>query len=146
MSPRHSKLRIGIVGAGSVVKNRHLPALKKIPDVEVAAVCNSTYESSEKFCVDYVPEATPYGNWAELVADPEIDIVWIGTPPYLHATIAVSALEAGKICRAKEEGFSSLKMISHPETQVVFMGVYSIAASIKNMIVVQAHAEVLIGH
>ena len=96
MSPRHSKLRIGIVGAGSVVKNRHLPALKKIPDVEVAAVCNSTYESSEKFCVEYVPEATPYGNWAELVADPEIDIVWIGTPPYLHATIAVSALEAGK--------------------------------------------------
>ena len=96
MSPRHSKLRIGIVGAGSVVKNRHLPALKKIPDVEVAAVCNSTYESSEKFCVEYVPEATPYGNWAELVADPEIDIIWIGTPPYLHATIAVSALEAGK--------------------------------------------------
>jgi predicted dehydrogenase len=96
MSPRHSKLRIGIVGAGNVVKNRHLPALKKIPDVEVAAVCNSTYESSEKFCVEFVPEATPYGNWAELVADPEIDIIWIGTPPYLHATIAVSALEAGK--------------------------------------------------
>ena len=96
MSPRHSKLRIGIVGAGSVVKNRHLPALKKIPDVEIAAVCNSTYESSEKFCVEYVPEATPYGNWAELVADPEVDIVWIATPPYLHATIAVSALEAGK--------------------------------------------------
>jgi predicted dehydrogenase len=96
MSPRHSKLRIGIVGAGTVVKNRHLPALKKIPDVEIAAVCNSTYESSEKFCVEFAPEATPYGNWAELVADPEIDIVWIGTPPYLHATIAVSALEAGK--------------------------------------------------
>jgi predicted dehydrogenase len=96
MSPRHSKLRIGIVGAGTVVKARHLPALKNIPDVEVVAICNSTYESSEKFCVEYAPEATPFGNWAELVADPEIDIIWIGTPPYLHATIAVSALEAGK--------------------------------------------------
>jgi len=96
MPPRHSKLRIGIVGAGTIVKTLHLPALKKIPDVEVAAICNSTYESSERFCVDYVPEATRYGNWAELVADPEIDIVWIGTPPYLHSTIAVSALEAGK--------------------------------------------------
>jgi predicted dehydrogenase len=96
MSPRHSKLRIGIVGAGTVVKARHLPALKNIPDVEVVAICNSTYESSEKFCVEYAPESTPFGNWAELVADPEIDIIWIGTPPYLHATIAVSALEAGK--------------------------------------------------
>jgi len=96
MSPRHSKLRIGIVGAGTVVKARHLPALKKIPDVEIVAICNSTYESSEKFCVEHAPEATPFGNWAELVADPEIDIIWIGTPPYLHATITVSALEAGK--------------------------------------------------
>jgi predicted dehydrogenase len=96
MSSRHSKLRIGIAGAGTVVKSRHLPALKKIPDVEVVAICNSTYESSEQFCIEYVPEATPYGNWAELVADPEIDIIWIGTPPYLHSTIAVSALEAGK--------------------------------------------------
>jgi len=96
MSSRHSKLRIGIVGAGTVVKTRHLPALKKISDVEVAAICNSTYESSERLCVEYVPGATPYANWAELVADPEIDIVWIGTPPYLHSTIAVSALEAGK--------------------------------------------------
>ena len=96
MSSRHSRLKIGIVGAGTVVKTRHLPALRKIPDVEVVAICNSSYESSEKCCTEYVPEATPYGNWAELVAHPDIDIVWIGTPPYLHSTIAVSALEAGK--------------------------------------------------
>jgi predicted dehydrogenase len=96
MAPRQTKLKIGIVGAGAVVKDRHLPALKKIPDVEVVAVCNSSYESSEECCQKYIPEATPYGNWAELVADPDIDIVWIGTPPYLHSTIAISALEAGK--------------------------------------------------
>jgi predicted dehydrogenase len=96
MSSRHSKLIIGIVGAGAVVKARHLPALRKIPDVEVVAICNSAYESSERFCTEYVPEAAPYGNWADLVAHPDIDIVWIGTPPYLHSTIAVSALEAGK--------------------------------------------------
>jgi predicted dehydrogenase len=96
MASRHSKLKIGIVGAGTVVKSRHLPALRKIPDVEVVAICNSSYESSEKCCTEYAPEATPYGNWAELVSHPDIDIVWIGTPPYLHSTIALSALEAGK--------------------------------------------------
>jgi predicted dehydrogenase len=96
MAARQSKLEIGIVGAGTVVKARHLPALKKIPDVEIVAVCNSSYENSEDCCRKYVPEARPYANWAELVAEPDIDIVWIGTPPYLHSTIAVSALEAGK--------------------------------------------------
>jgi predicted dehydrogenase len=96
MAARQTKLKIGIIGAGAVVKARHLPALKKIPDVEVVAVCNSSYESSEECCKKYSPEATPYANWAELVGDPDIDIVWIGTPPYLHSTIAISALEAGK--------------------------------------------------
>jgi predicted dehydrogenase len=96
MASRQTKLRIGIVGAGTVVKDRHLPALKKIPDVEVVAVCNSSYESSEACCKKHIPEAMPYGNWAELVADPDIDIIWIGTPPYLHSTVAISALEAGK--------------------------------------------------
>ena len=103
MSLKHIKLKIGIVGAGNIVKTRHLAALRKISDVEIVAVCNSSYESSEEFCKDYLPEATPYSNWAELVADSDIDIVWIGTPPYLHSTVAVSAIEAGKhvFCQAR---------------------------------------------
>ena len=62
MASRQIKLKIGIVGAGTVVKARHLPALKKIPDVEIVAVCNSSYESSEECCKKYLPEATPYAN------------------------------------------------------------------------------------
>jgi predicted dehydrogenase len=103
MSLLHSELKIGLVGAGGIVKTRHLPALRKIEGVEIVAVCNSTYESSEAFCREFVPTATPYANWAEVVADPDIHIIWIGTPPYLHASVAVSALEAGKhvFCQAR---------------------------------------------
>ncbi|HEY0791664.1 MAG TPA: Gfo/Idh/MocA family oxidoreductase [Chthoniobacterales bacterium] len=103
MSTRLSRLRIGIVGAGNIVKSRHLPALKQIPDVSITAVCNSTYESAERFCREFLPDAVRYANWAELVADPDIDIIWICTPPYLHSTITVSALEAGKhvFCQAR---------------------------------------------
>jgi predicted dehydrogenase len=100
---RRAKLNIGLIGAGNIVRERHLPALKKIDDVRIVAVCNSTYESSEKFCSEFVPDAKPYSNWVELVAEPDINIIWIGTPPYLHSTIAVSALEAGKhvFCQAR---------------------------------------------
>src|SRR6516165_9233347 len=98
-----SKLRIGIVGAGNIVKKRHLPALKKNPDVDIVAVSNSTYESSEQFCKEHCKGATPMSNWADLLALPDLDIIWIGTPPYLHSAVTISALEAGKhvFCQAR---------------------------------------------
>lgn len=97
------KLRIGIVGAGDIVKRRHLPGFKRRHDIEIVAVSNSTYESAEKFCQENVPSALPIANWPALVALPDIDIVWIGTPPYLHSAVTISALEAGKhvFCQAR---------------------------------------------
>ena len=103
MHKNNQKLRIGIVGAGNIVRTRHLPGLKKPPDVEIVAVSNSAFESSEKFCSENAPGATPIKDWAELVALPDIDIVWIGTPPYMHSAVTISALEAGKhvFCQAR---------------------------------------------
>ncbi len=99
----NNKLRIGIVGAGGIVRKRHLPALKTNPDVEIVAVSNSTYASSEKFCTEECPHATPMRNWADLLALPDLDIIWIGTPPYMHSAVTISALEAGKhvFCQAR---------------------------------------------
>lgn len=97
------KLQIGIVGAGGIVRNRHLPNLNNIPGVEIIAVCNSSYESSQRFCDEHLPHATPFKNWADLVSLPDLDIVWIGTTPYMHSTVTVSALEVGKhvFCQAR---------------------------------------------
>src|SRR5437763_13974426 len=97
------KLRIGIIGAGGIVKQRHLPAFKRRSDLEIVAISNSTYESAEKFCQENVPGAVPIANWPALVALPDIDIVWIGTPPYLHSAVTISALEAGThvFCQAR---------------------------------------------
>jgi predicted dehydrogenase len=80
-----------------------LPALKKDPEIEIVAVSNSTYESAEKFCGEHLPDAVPIKNWPELVALPELDIIWIGTPPYMHSAVTISALEAGKhvFCQAR---------------------------------------------
>jgi len=99
----NQKLRIGIVGAGGIVRRRHLPALKKHPDVEIVAVSNSSYESAEKFCQEELPQATPMRNWADLLAVPDLDVIWIGTPPYMHSAVTISALEAGKhvFCQAR---------------------------------------------
>src|SRR5207253_7761269 len=64
---------------------------------------NSTYESSERFCRENSLAALPMRDWAELVATPDIDIIWIGTTPYMHSAVTISALEAGKhvFCQAR---------------------------------------------
>jgi predicted dehydrogenase len=99
----NNKIRIGIVGAGDIVRTRHLPGLKRHSEVEIVAVSNSTYESSQQFCDEHLPQATPMQNWADLLALPDLDVIWIGTPPYMHSAVTVSALEAGKhvFCQAR---------------------------------------------
>src|SRR5438874_13094544 len=88
-------LRIGLIGAGANTRSRHIPGLKAIEDVEIVAVCNrrpgSTAAAAREFGI-----AKTYEHWQDLVADPDIDAVVIGTWPYLHCPITLAALEAGK--------------------------------------------------
>jgi predicted dehydrogenase len=123
MSTENKRIRIGIVGAGGIVKSRHLPALQAMPEVEVVAVSNATLESSQTFCREHAPEAEPMEHWPELVSRDDVDVVWIGTPPMLHSEITCYALRAGKhvFCQARmarnlaEAQLMWEASISHPE-------------------------------
>jgi predicted dehydrogenase len=118
-----SPVRIGIVGAGGIVKQRHLPALKAMPEVRIVAVCNSSLESSRRFCAEHLPDAEPMEHWPQLVCRDDVDAVWIGTTPYMHAEITCYALRAGKhmFCQARmamnlaEAQRMWETSISHPE-------------------------------
>jgi predicted dehydrogenase len=48
-----------------------------------------------------IPEIA--SNWEEVITRPDLDVIWIGTTPHLHAPISTSALEAGKhvFCQAR---------------------------------------------
>src|SRR5438309_4059083 len=88
-------LRIGLIGAGANTRLRHIPGLLAIPGVELAAVCNRRPESTAAIAKEHrIPRL--FGHWEELVADPNIDAVVIGTWPYLHCPITLAALQAGK--------------------------------------------------
>lgn len=88
-------LRIGIVGAGANTRLRHIPGFQAIPGVSVGVVCNRS-ESSSRAVADLFGIPRIARRWEDVVADPEIDAVCIGTWPYLHAPISIAALEAGK--------------------------------------------------
>jgi predicted dehydrogenase len=99
---KQKKLRIGIVGAGGIVRQKHLPGLAALSNVQVVAVCNSQLESARRVAKEFhIPDVMD--DWAELIDRADLDIIWIGTPPVLHAPITISALEAGKhvFCQAR---------------------------------------------
>src|SRR5215213_9393942 len=88
-------LRIGFVGAGAICRTRHVPGLKQIPGVELEVVANRSKASSEAAAKEYGIKRTAE-NWRQVVNDPNVDIVWIGTHPYMHREITMAALDAGK--------------------------------------------------
>ena len=89
-------LRIGIIGAGGIVKSRHMPGLRAIPGVSITQVCNRSVESARAFCQEFAPEAEVVENWYQVASSPEVDIVWIGAHPYMHAEATCYALQHGK--------------------------------------------------
>jgi len=88
-------LRIGIVGLGANTRLRHVPGLRACPDVEIVSVCNRRPESTQQAAAELNIPRT-FARWQDLVADPGIDAVVIGTWPFLHAPITLAALNAGK--------------------------------------------------
>jgi predicted dehydrogenase len=89
------RLRVGIAGGGKIVASEHVPRLRAIEGVELVAVANQTQQSSERAAAAMsIPRAARH--WGELIEDPDIDAILIGTWPYLHAPIAIAALEYGK--------------------------------------------------
>ena len=90
-----TQVRIAVVGAGTVVRTRHLPGFASIPGVSILGICNQKRESSAKVARDYgIPKI--YRSWEQAIDDDDIDAVVIGTWPYLHCPITLAALDAGK--------------------------------------------------
>jgi predicted dehydrogenase len=88
-------VRIGIVGAGKNTRERHVPGFRSLAGVELVGLVNSTPESTARAARDLGISKT-YPRWQELLADPQIDAVCIGTWPNLHCEITCAALDAGK--------------------------------------------------
>lgn len=88
-------LRWGIIGAGDIVKKRVAPAINDLPDNELIAVARSRAEMAEASAKELGARRW-FADWREMLADEEIDAVYIATPVYLHAEQTIAAAEAGK--------------------------------------------------
>ncbi|MCI8554896.1 MAG: Gfo/Idh/MocA family oxidoreductase [Clostridiales bacterium] len=89
------KVRIGIVGAGNISTNAHMPAYAACGGAEIAAVADIDLERAKAFAERFnVPQA--YSSVEELLANADIDAVDICTWNRGHAPVAIAAARAGK--------------------------------------------------
>jgi predicted dehydrogenase len=92
---KSGKLRVGIISAnwGAAA---HLPAWRTLSeDVEVTAICTSRQETAET-AAEQFDVARPFWSYEAMCADPDIDIIDVGTNPVLRAKMVTAALNAGK--------------------------------------------------
>lgn len=88
-------LRIGLVGASRVATYAVIAAAREVPGVDVVAVAARDPERAAAYAQEHgIPRAL--ANYEALFNDPDIDLVYIGTPPLHHAGQAIAAIEAGK--------------------------------------------------
>lgn len=89
------RLRIGIVGAGNIAENAHLPAYEKCSNCEPVAICDIDYERAKRVAEKYNIKEV-YGSAEEMLEKCELDAVDICTWNNGHAPVLIAAANAGK--------------------------------------------------
>jgi predicted dehydrogenase len=89
-----SKLQCAIIGCGSWASRAHLPALQRIPGVELVAVCDSDAHRAEQFALSASVPAV-YSRVEALFVNERLDFVCVVTPDDAHSEAVTSAAEAG---------------------------------------------------
>lgn len=102
-----TKLRWGILGTAKIAREKVIPGLRRSATGEIMGIASRDQARAEANArVFGIPRA--YGSYAELLADTDVDAVYIPLPNHLHVEWSIRALEAGKhvLCE-KPIGLSS---------------------------------------
>lgn len=89
-------MRVGIIGAGWIAEKAAI-TLNGLKECECYAIASRSLEKAEAFAQKWnMPKA--YGSYAELIADEEVDLIYVATPHSHHYDVTKEALMAGKPC------------------------------------------------
>jgi predicted dehydrogenase len=120
------KVRWGVLSTAKIGTEKVIPAMQQGTYCDMTAIASRDLDRARKVA-DRLGIARTYGSYQELLADPEIDAVYIPLPNHLHVPWSIKALEAGKhvLCE-KPIGLSSAEARQlleadqqHPELKVM---------------------------
>lgn len=103
-----NKVRFGIAGAGVIVREYHLPVMVTNPRVEVVGICDVIEAAARRSAEQFnIPKTSR--DYSALVAQSELDAVFVAVPNNLHAAVAVAAFAAGKHVLCEKPMASTVK-------------------------------------
>ncbi|MCM8804554.1 MAG: Gfo/Idh/MocA family oxidoreductase [Candidatus Omnitrophica bacterium] len=88
-----NRLNVGIIGTGGV-GYRLCKGIKDFPFVKLHSICEINDQKRKIICEEF--NIKGYSDYREFLENREIDVVYVGTPNYLHAKISIDALKKGK--------------------------------------------------
>lgn len=88
-----SKIKVAVIGCGSISKHRHIPEYASNANVELVAFVDPIIERAEHYANLHGGKA--YSNYADMLKNEKVDAVSVCTPNYLHAEISIAAANAG---------------------------------------------------
>src|SRR5690349_14207549 len=90
-----SKIKWGIIGCGDVTEVKSGPAFQKVPDSELVAVMRRNATKAEDYARRHGVSRW-YDDAEKLITDPDVNAIYIATPPGSHESYAVRCLASGK--------------------------------------------------
>ena len=88
-------IRWGIIGCGDVCEVKSGPAFSKIANSSLIAVMRRDLVKAQDYAMRHHVQKY-YSNAQQLIDDPEVNAIYIATPPASHEEYAMKAMEAGK--------------------------------------------------
>ena len=86
------QVRVGCVGAGFIAE-RHLRVLERLPEVDLVAVADPAPDRAAAAGEAY--DARGYDDGLEMLANEDLDAVWLCVPPFAHGPLELAAAERG---------------------------------------------------
>ena len=85
----------GIIGCGDVTEVKSGPAFNKVPNSKLIAVMRRNAEKAQNYAQRHGVEKW-YSDADDLINDPEINAIYVATPPLNHEEYAIKTMKAGK--------------------------------------------------
>ena len=92
---RESRVGVGVIGAGGISRQVHLPGLQRSGLADIVAVCDTDPDLAADAAREFDIPAI-FADYRHLLGQPQVDAVVIATPTVLHAPIALDAIAAHK--------------------------------------------------
>ena len=91
----YKEIRWGFIGCGEVTEKKSGPAFSLIPGSSVYAVMSRNKDKAHSYALRHnIPRW--YTDAQQLINDPNVNAIYIATPPSSHATYAIMAMKSGK--------------------------------------------------